>query len=133
MSNLNLPVLLRALRKAQRLTQPQMAQRMCVDERTYRDWERGKTSPSVQHLEALATSFHRSLPDLLQVDPETGEFLPTVLPEKEGDADRITAALLDEPSIPQYIKNLILNTIRKVLRGGWGSEHLTKTPKALPL
>lgn len=121
MSNLNLPVLLCALRKAQRLTQPQMAQRMCVDERTYRDWEKDRRSPTSSQLQLLAESFGRSLPDLLQVDPKTGEFPPLAPLEKEGIVDRITVALLDEPSIPQYIKRLILRVIRKVLRGGGDS------------
>lgn len=77
MSNLNLPALLYALRKRHRLSQPEMTGRMKTQERTYRDWEKGNTAPSSHHLQELANSFERTIPDLLQVDPETGHFPPT--------------------------------------------------------
>ena len=118
MSDLNLPVLLRTLRKAHRITQHQMAERMKAHERTYREWERGTTPPSVYHLHELAKSFDRNLADLLQVDLHTGEFPALTPSEKEGEVDRIMVALLHEPSIPRAIKNLILRIIKRTLSAG---------------
>jgi len=123
MSDPNIPALLCALRKAHRLTQPQMADRMAVEERTYRSWEKGKTSPTMPPLQRLAESFGRSLTELLHVDPETGEFPQPASPEKEGAADRLAVALLNDSSLSATIKDRIVKIWKEVLRGGGGGAE----------
>lgn len=55
---------LRTLREAQDLTQPQLADKAGIPLDTYRDYEQGRSNPSVPRLMRLADALGCSLDDL---------------------------------------------------------------------
>lgn len=55
----------RRLREAQRMTQAQLAQQLCVSDKTISKWETGKGFPDVSLLEPLAKALRISVPELL--------------------------------------------------------------------
>ncbi|MFN0034556.1 MAG: helix-turn-helix transcriptional regulator [Saprospiraceae bacterium] len=116
--------ILKAIQKAQHLNQKEMATRMHIEERTYRSWLKGKTSPTTTSLQLLAESFGRTLPELFQVDTATGQFPLQQPVERPSAEDRLIVALISDPEIPQGIKERILKKVREVFRGGGGGIKL---------
>lgn len=110
---------LRALRKAHGLTQPKMAARLPVGERTYRAWEKGDTSPTVAQLQLIAESFGRTLVELLNFDPNSGTFPAAESPASSDAANRFLVALLGEPDLLPSAKKCVLETWNNIVtRGG---------------
>lgn len=60
---------IRALREKQCLTQAQLAEKLCVSDKTISKWETGKGLPDVSLLEPLAQVLRVSLPELLSGEP----------------------------------------------------------------
>lgn len=58
---LNFPERLKEIRKAQKVTQKQLANELSISERNYQDYEYGKVVPSATILIALADYFDVSL------------------------------------------------------------------------
>lgn len=56
---------IRQLREKQNLTQLQLAQRLCVSDKTVSKWETGRGLPDISLLEPLASQLRVSLPELL--------------------------------------------------------------------
>ncbi|HIY52414.1 MAG TPA: helix-turn-helix domain-containing protein [Candidatus Agathobaculum merdavium] len=56
---------IKRLREAKRLTQAQLAEQLCVSDKTVSKWETGKGFPDVSLLEPLANALQVSLPELL--------------------------------------------------------------------
>lgn len=56
---------IRELREKNRLTQAQLAERLCVSDKAVSKWETGKGYPDISLLEPLAKEFHVSITELL--------------------------------------------------------------------
>lgn len=56
---------IKALREKQSLTQHQLAERLCVSDKTISKWETGRGFPDISLLEPLARALRVSLPELL--------------------------------------------------------------------
>lgn len=56
---------IKALREKQHMTQAQMAQKLCVSDKTVSKWETGKGFPDISLIEALANVLRVSIPELL--------------------------------------------------------------------
>lgn len=56
---------IRALREKKRLTQHQLAEKLCVSDRAISKWETGKGFPDISLIEPLANTLQVSLPELL--------------------------------------------------------------------
>lgn len=56
---------IKRLREAKRLTQAQLAEKLCVSDKAVSKWETGKGFPDVSLLEPLANALQVSLPELL--------------------------------------------------------------------
>ncbi len=59
---------LKTIRKINRLTQKQVAERLCVVESCYANWEQGRTEPNIDMLRKLSQIFNVSLDELIQED-----------------------------------------------------------------
>ncbi len=57
---------LKAIRKANNLTQKQVAEILCVVESCYANWEQGRTEPNIDSLRKLSVIFNVSLDDLIK-------------------------------------------------------------------
>ena len=56
---------IKMLREKQQLTQSQLADKLCVSDKTISKWETGKGFPDISLLEPLASLLRVSLPELL--------------------------------------------------------------------
>lgn len=56
---------IKTLREKQRLTQSQLAEKLCVSDKTVSKWETGKGFPDISLLEPLAAALGISVPELL--------------------------------------------------------------------
>ena len=56
---------IRALREKKRLTQHQLAEKLCVSDKAISKWETGKGFPDISLIEPLANILQVSLPELL--------------------------------------------------------------------
>ena len=56
---------IRALREKKRLTQHQLAEKLCVSDKAISKWETGKGFPDISLIEPLANTLQVSLPELL--------------------------------------------------------------------
>ena len=56
---------IRTLREKQRMTQSQLAEKLCVSDKTVSKWETGKGFPDISLLEPLAAALGISVPELL--------------------------------------------------------------------
>lgn len=56
---------IKMLREKQRMTQSQLAEKLCVSDKTISKWETGKGFPDISLIEPLAGVLHVSLPELL--------------------------------------------------------------------
>ena len=56
---------IKSLREKQHLTQSQLAERLCISDKTVSKWETGKGLPDIALLEPLANVLRVSLPELL--------------------------------------------------------------------
>lgn len=56
---------IRALREKNRLTQQQLAEKLCVSDKAISKWETGKGFPDISLIEPLANTLQVSLPELL--------------------------------------------------------------------
>lgn len=56
---------IKKLREQQRITQLQLAERLCVSDKTISKWETGKGFPDISLLEPLAETLKVSIPELL--------------------------------------------------------------------
>lgn len=56
---------IKRLREAKRMTQAQLAEKLCVSDKTISKWETAKGFPDISLLEPLANILHVSLPELL--------------------------------------------------------------------
>lgn len=67
---------IKQLRKAQRLTQEQLAERAGLSDKFVGELERGKANPTLTTLAALSDALGVSLVDLLGVQPERARLTP---------------------------------------------------------
>jgi len=58
-------VTIRALREKHRMTQAELAEKLCVSDKTVSKWETGRGFPDVSLLEPLGKALHISVPELL--------------------------------------------------------------------
>lgn len=56
---------IRALREKNRLTQQQLAEKLCVSDKAISKWETGKGFPDISLIEPLANVLQVSIPELL--------------------------------------------------------------------
>ena len=56
---------IRALREKQGMTQAELAEQLCVSDKTVSKWETGRGFPDVSLLEPLGKALHISVPELL--------------------------------------------------------------------
>ena len=56
---------IRTLREKYRMTQAELAERLCVSDKTVSKWETGRGFPDVSLLEPLSKALHISVPELL--------------------------------------------------------------------
>ena len=56
---------IKALREKQRLTQSQLAEKLCVSDKTISKWETGRGFPDISLLKPLACALQVSIPELL--------------------------------------------------------------------
>ncbi len=56
---------IKALRERRGLTQAQLAEQLCVSDKTVSKWETSRGLPDITLLEPLATALHVSVPELL--------------------------------------------------------------------
>ena len=56
---------IRALREKHRMTQAELAEKLCVSDKTVSKWENGRGFPDVSLLEPLSKALHVSVPELL--------------------------------------------------------------------
>ena len=56
---------IKTLREKQRMTQSQLAEKLCVSDKTVSKWENGKGFPDISLLEPLAAALGISVPELL--------------------------------------------------------------------
>ncbi len=56
---------IRALREKHRMTQAELAEKLCVSDKTVSKWETGRGFPDVSLLEPLSRALHVSVPELL--------------------------------------------------------------------
>lgn len=60
---------IKALRERRGLTQAQLAEQLCVSDKTVSKWETSRGLPDITLLEPLATALHVSVPELLSAKP----------------------------------------------------------------
>ena len=65
MNNYITGAVIRALREKKRLTQHQLAEKLCVSDKAISKWETGKGFPDISLIEPLANTLQVSLPELL--------------------------------------------------------------------
>lgn len=73
---------LRDLRKEKSLSQKQMAERLCISQQTYSDYENGKTEPTIDTIIELSKIFNVSSDYLLGLVDEFGT--PVITPEEKA-------------------------------------------------
>ena len=56
---------IKALREKHRMTQAELAEKLCVSDKTVSKWENGRGFPDVSLLEPLGKVLHISVPELL--------------------------------------------------------------------
>ena len=56
---------IKSLREKQRLTQSQLAEKLCVSDKTISKWETGRGFPDISLLKPLACALQVSIPELL--------------------------------------------------------------------
>lgn len=59
---------IKELRERQKMTQSQLAQKLCISDKTISKWETGRGLPDISLIEPLANSLHVSVPELLSGD-----------------------------------------------------------------
>ena len=64
---------IRALRERKALTQKQLAEKLCISDKTISKWETGKGLPDISLLEELARALGVSLTELMTGDLQTNE------------------------------------------------------------
>lgn len=64
---------IRALRERKALTQKQLAEKLCISDKTISKWETGKGLPDISLLEDLARALGVSLTELMTGDLQTNE------------------------------------------------------------
>ena len=64
---------IRALRDRKALTQKQLAEKLCISDKTISKWETGKGLPDISLLEDLARALGVSLTELMTGDLQTNE------------------------------------------------------------
>lgn len=64
---------IRALRERKALTQKQLAEKLCISDKTISKWENGKGLPDISLLEDLARALGVSLTELMTGDLQTNE------------------------------------------------------------
>lgn len=65
--------IIRALRERKALTQKQLAEKLCISDKTISKWETGKGLPDISLLEDLARALGVSLTELMTGDLQTNE------------------------------------------------------------
>lgn len=73
---------LRDLRKEKSLSQKQMAEKLCISQQTYSDYENGKTEPTLDTIIELSKIFNVSSDYLLGLVDEFGT--PVITPEEKA-------------------------------------------------
>ena len=77
-----------ALRKENKLSQEQLAEKIGVTRQTISNWELGETSPNPEQLKLLSQIFHVSIDELLDNDQKT------VLVEKISNTERLAGIII---------------------------------------
>ena len=72
MNNYVTGAVIKTLREKKKMTQSQLAQQLCVSDKTISKWETGKGFPDISLLEPLAKALQLSVPELLSVIEEEG-------------------------------------------------------------
>ena len=65
MNNYVTGAVIKTLREKKKMTQFQLAQQLCVSDKTISKWETGKGFPDISLLEPLAKALQLSVPELL--------------------------------------------------------------------
>lgn len=64
--------LLKELRKDNNLSQKQLAEKLCISQQTYSDYENGKTEPTIETLISISKLFNVTIEYLLGIEDEYG-------------------------------------------------------------
>lgn len=68
---------LKELRKESNLSQKQVAEKLCISQQTYSDYENGKTEPTIETLITIKNFFNVTIEYLLGLEDEYGNALFT--------------------------------------------------------
>ena len=110
---------LKELRKESNLSQKQVAEKLCISQQTYSDYENGKTEPTIETLITIKNFFNVTIEYLLGLEDEYGNALFT----KEEKAAGLSAT--KKVSITP-IEEDMLEVFRKV-----GKKHGESAQQAI--
>ena len=110
---------LKELRKESNLSQKQIAEKLCISQQTYSDYENGKTEPTIETLITIKNFFNVTIEYLLGLEDEYGNALFT----KEEKAAGLSAT--KKVSITP-IEEDMLEVFRKV-----GKKHGESAQQAI--
>lgn len=111
--------LLKELRKDNNLSQKQLAEKLCISQQTYSDYENGKTEPTIETLISISKLFNVTIEYLLGIEDEYGNAVFT----KEEKAAGLSAT--KKVSITP-IEEDMLEVFRKV-----GKKHGESAQQAI--
>ena len=111
--------LLKELRKDNNLSQKQLAEKLCISQQTYSDYENGKTEPTIETLISISKLFNVTIEYLLGIEDEYGNAVFT----KEEKAAGLSAT--KKVSITP-IEEDMLEVFRKV-----GEKHGESAQQAI--
>ena len=86
---------LKDLRKEKNLSQKQMAEKLCISQQTYSDYEKGKTEPTLDTIIELSKIFNVSADYLLGLVDEFGT--PLITPEEQATGASTTKKISISP------------------------------------
>ena len=110
---------LKDLRRENNLSQRQMAEKLCISQQTYSDYENGKTEPTIDTIIAISKIFSVSSDYLLGLVDEFGT--PVITPEEKAAGASATKKISITP-----IEDEMLYLFREV-----GKRHGEKGQRAM--
>ena len=87
---------IKALREKQRMTQAELAEKLCVSDKTVSKWETGRGFPDVSLLEPLGKALHISVAELLCMISCCGIQLPALETEEPDPAHRLEVQMVED-------------------------------------
>lgn len=102
-------------RKAQNLTQNEIADQLHVSYQAVSKWENDLTSPDIQTLKDLAVIFHITVDELIGNDTPRTEYLPE---QKQQQSQRLLQIQIQDNDGSRIHVNLPLMAVKAMLQSG---------------